>query len=229
MKRVFIAIGCAVLLMSAAVAVSGRRSRFWTAQQPQGGLIPITLGAIGAGKAIEMDSGPLGVSHGANLYPVAATSAVAIDSVNFPEDFLYTSLGLPTLNQTPPDDFITNADPVSNTTVIDWVKDTLPNTDSASVFSDLASGIIPNSLSENPLTGFNAQSGIVDPTNPGNGPRGHWFGQRIVDGIGGDDRDVFIKGGKENSPLHLGYWTGISRISEVRHHTGICSEFYLSY
>jgi hypothetical protein len=62
---------------------------------------------------------------------------------------------------------------------VDWVRDSLPNTDPASLVNSIATGIIPN------LTGA-----------PGG--TGHWNGVRIVDGIDGGDRDIFLTGGKEN-------------------------------
>lgn len=61
----------------------------------------------------------------------------------------------------------------------DWVKDSLPNTDTPSLVDSIATGIIPN------VTGA-----------PGG--RGHWNGVRIVDGIAGKDQDIFLSGGKEN-------------------------------
>lgn len=63
--------------------------------------------------------------------------------------------------------------------LVDWVKDSLPNTDTPSLVDSIATGIIPN------VTGA-----------PGG--RGHWNGVRIVDGIAGDDQDIFLTGGKEN-------------------------------
>src|SRR5438105_621645 len=95
MKRVLIAFGCAGLVMSAALAVSGHKSMLRAAaQQPQGGLIPITGLTT---NSVEMDGGP----HGANLYPIDGTGSIPIDSVEFPLDTLYVSLGLDTLNQSP--------------------------------------------------------------------------------------------------------------------------------
>ena len=61
----------------------------------------------------------------------------------------------------------------------DWVKDSLPNTDTPSLINSVATGIIPG------VTG--AATG-----------KGHWCGVRIVDGIAGNDKNIFLSGGKEN-------------------------------
>src|SRR6266404_9003337 len=61
----------------------------------------------------------------------------------------------------------------------DWVKDSLPNLDAPSLIDSIAVGIIPN------VTGA-----------PGG--KGHWNGVRIVDGIDGNEQDIFLTGGKEN-------------------------------
>ena len=62
----------------------------------------------------------------------------------------------------------------------DWVKDSLINTDTDSDPNDpIAVGIVPN------VTGAT-------------GGQGHWNGVRIIDGIAGDDQDIFLTGGKEN-------------------------------
>lgn len=63
--------------------------------------------------------------------------------------------------------------------LVDWVKDSLPNTDTPSLVDSIATGIIPNI------------TGAV-------GGKGHWNGVRIVDGIAGNDQDIFLTGGKEN-------------------------------
>ena len=63
--------------------------------------------------------------------------------------------------------------------MVDWVKDSLPNTDSPSLVDSIATGIIPN------VTGAS-------------GGAGHWNGVRIVDGIAGNDQNIFLTGGKEN-------------------------------
>lgn len=63
----------------------------------------------------------------------------------------------------------------------DWVKDSAPNTDIGSLTGNIAVGIIPG------LTGAV-------------GGTGHWYGVRIVDGIAGNDKDIFLTGGKENDP-----------------------------
>lgn len=61
----------------------------------------------------------------------------------------------------------------------DWVKDSLPNTDTPSLVNSVATGIIP---------GVTAAAG----------GKGHWHGVRIVDGIAGNDQNIFLTGGKEN-------------------------------
>src|SRR5687768_13946351 len=66
----------------------------------------------------------------------------------------------------------------SSTSVTDWVKDSLPNTDAASLSQSIATGVIVGS------------TGAV--------AKGHWNGVRIVDGIAGNDSDIFLTGGKEN-------------------------------
>ena len=72
-----------------------------------------------------------------------------------------------------------NLYPSNNVGYVDWVKDSLTNTDPASVTNSIATGIIPN------VSG--APGGV-----------GHWNGVRIVDGIAGADQDIFLNGGKEN-------------------------------
>jgi hypothetical protein len=62
---------------------------------------------------------------------------------------------------------------------VDWVKDSLTNTDTPSISNSIATGIIPN------------VTGVA-------GGTGHWNGVRIVDPVGGNDVDIFINGGKEN-------------------------------
>jgi hypothetical protein len=62
---------------------------------------------------------------------------------------------------------------------IDWVKDSASNTDPASLNNSIATGIQPG------VTGAA-------------GGTGHWNGVRIVDGIAGNDQDIFLTGGKEN-------------------------------
>lgn len=61
----------------------------------------------------------------------------------------------------------------------DWVKDANANTDAASLTQSIATGIIPG------------VTGAV-------GGKGHWNGVRIVDGIAGNDKNIFLTGGKEN-------------------------------
>src|SRR5215831_8814986 len=62
---------------------------------------------------------------------------------------------------------------------LDWVKDSLPNTDTPSWTNNIATGIIPG------VTGVS-------------GGTGHWNGVRIVDAVGGGEQDIFLNGGKEN-------------------------------
>lgn len=62
---------------------------------------------------------------------------------------------------------------------IDWIKDSLANTDTPTLINSIATGIEP---------------GVTGAT----GGTGHWNGVRIVDGIAGDDQDIFRTGGKEN-------------------------------
>ncbi len=62
---------------------------------------------------------------------------------------------------------------------VDWVKDSLPNSDAASLSNSIATGLIPN-------------------VTAAPGGSGHWYGARIVDGIAGDDQNIFLTGGKEN-------------------------------
>src|SRR5438046_849725 len=64
---------------------------------------------------------------------------------------------------------------------VDWQRDALSNTDAPSLNGGVAIGIIPN------LTG--APGGM-----------GHWYGARIVDGVGGGEQDQFLQGGKVNDP-----------------------------
>jgi hypothetical protein len=64
---------------------------------------------------------------------------------------------------------------------IDWVKDCLPNTDPPSLIDSVATGIKTDR-----------------PDKTGASRTGHWYGVRIVDGIGGSDENIFLSGGKEN-------------------------------
>jgi hypothetical protein len=72
-----------------------------------------------------------------------------------------------------------NLYPSNNVGYVDWVKDSLTNSDPATVTNSIASGIIPG------LTGAA-------------GGKGHWYGVRIVDRVDGSDQDIFLNGGKEN-------------------------------
>ncbi|MFL5734339.1 MAG: hypothetical protein ACJ78Q_14220, partial [Chloroflexia bacterium] len=60
----------------------------------------------------------------------------------------------------------------------DWVKDSLPNTDPASLVDSVATGVIVGT------------TGAV--------ATGHWNGARIVDGVGSGEQDIFRTGGKED-------------------------------
>jgi hypothetical protein len=72
-----------------------------------------------------------------------------------------------------------NLYPSNNTGFVDWVKDSLTNSDAPSLINSIATGLTPNVTSA-----------------PGG--KGHWNGVRIVDGIGGAEKDIFLNGGKEN-------------------------------
>ena len=69
----------------------------------------------------------------------------------------------------------------TNASLVDWVKDSLTNTDTAILTNSIATGIIPN------LTGAA-------------GGKGHWNGVRIVDRVESADQDIFLTGGKDNQP-----------------------------
>jgi hypothetical protein len=68
---------------------------------------------------------------------------------------------------------------IAGATTLDWVKDCAANTDTPSLVDSIATGIQP---------GVTGKSGGT----------GHWNGVRIVDGIAGNDQDIFLTGGKEN-------------------------------
>jgi hypothetical protein len=75
-----------------------------------------------------------------------------------------------------------NANIKNTGATLDWIKDSLANTDTPSLIDSIATGIkttVPN------------QTGAT-------GGTGHWNGVRIVDGFGGGDQDIFLKGGKVN-------------------------------
>ncbi len=72
-----------------------------------------------------------------------------------------------------------NLYPSNNVGFVDWVKDSLTNTDTPSLVNNIATGIKPNE------TGAS-------------GGTGHWYGVRIVDGVDGAEQDIFLNGGKEN-------------------------------
>ncbi len=64
---------------------------------------------------------------------------------------------------------------------LDWVKDSLANTDTPSLIDSVATGIKTTAPNQTGAAAF-----------------GHWNGVRIVDGFGGGDQDIFLKGGKVN-------------------------------
>src|SRR6476661_6787159 len=66
--------------------------------------------------------------------------------------------------------------------LIDWVKDTNANTDTATYIDGIATGLIFG-------------------TTAATGGTGHWNGVRIVDKtVNGTDQDIFLSGGKVNDP-----------------------------
>lgn len=74
--------------------------------------------------------------------------------------------------------------PVQNTgAAADWVADDAVNTDPASITDSIATGIIP---------------GVSGALSADGKKRGHWKGVRIVDGIAGNEQDIFLQGGKED-------------------------------
>jgi hypothetical protein len=81
----------------------------------------------------------------------------------------------------------------SNATV-DWVKDCTTTYTQAALCNSVALGIAP--LGSGAFT--NGCTGGI-PTGVAGG-KGSWYGVRLVDGSDGQDQDIFIKGGKENSP-----------------------------
>jgi hypothetical protein len=64
----------------------------------------------------------------------------------------------------------------------DWVRDSLPNTDTPTLIDSIATGV----------------NTTVGPNQTGAAAMGHWNGVRIVDGIAGNDQDIFLQGGKED-------------------------------
>jgi hypothetical protein len=62
---------------------------------------------------------------------------------------------------------------------IDWVRDCAANSDTPSLVNSVATGLQPGVTSK-----------------PGG--TGHWNGVRLVDGIAGDEENIFLTGGKEN-------------------------------
>jgi len=73
---------------------------------------------------------------------------------------------------------------------LDWVADCNTNTDSATLSGGIANGLIAGTTSASPVC-----NGTSVTTNCA---KGHWNGVRVVDGISGNDQDIFLTGGKEN-------------------------------
>jgi len=73
---------------------------------------------------------------------------------------------------------------------LDWVKDCNTNTDTPSLTGGVATGLIAGETAASPVC-----NGTSVTTNCA---KGHWNGARIVDGISGNDQDIFLTGGKEN-------------------------------
>jgi hypothetical protein len=69
---------------------------------------------------------------------------------------------------------------------VDWVKDSGTNSDPPSLINGIATGLIRTATALNPIV-TSAPLGT-----------GHWNGVRIVDGIAGGDKNIFLTGGKEN-------------------------------
>lgn len=67
----------------------------------------------------------------------------------------------------------------ASATGTDWVKDSTGN---------VSTNCLSDSIASCNEAGVTAATGGV----------GHWNGVRIVDGVGGNDSDIFLKGGKEN-------------------------------
>lgn len=74
-----------------------------------------------------------------------------------------------------------NANIKNSGATLDWVKDSLANTDTPSLIDSIATGIKTTAPDQTGAAAF-----------------GHWNGVRIVDGFGGGDQDIFLKGGKVN-------------------------------
>ena len=143
--------------------------------KPQSGLIPITMELEKA----KVSSTQNGSGVGTNVYPKDRTGSDPVLSVPlFANDALAVLLGLsdPNLNANP----LLNQD--QSLPLGDWVRDTIVNNDPGSLSDALATGIIPGVTG----TTFNGEK------------RGHWYGLRLVDGIGNADQNIFVKGGKED-------------------------------
>ncbi len=74
---------------------------------------------------------------------------------------------------------------------VDWKKDDLPNTDRYPTGAPFLQGGVAVGINSDPLQG--TVTGAV-------GGMGHWYGGRIVDGIGGAELDQFTMGGKVYDP-----------------------------
>jgi hypothetical protein len=116
------------------------------------------------------------------LFPLVATRALAASGNVHPQAIeIDTSANLhPASNPCALPGFV-NGTILNPGATIDWVKDCAVNVDPPSLVDDVATGVITSGPS---------QTGAV--------ARGHWNGVRIVDGIAGDDQNIFLTGGKEN-------------------------------
>ena len=88
--------------------------------------------------------------------------------------------------------------PTAPGSTLDWVKDCLTNSDpsgpgTGTLVGGVATGLLAGQTSASPVC-----NGTTVTTNCA---KGHWNGARIVDGIGGNDQDIFLTGGKEDCPV----------------------------
>ena len=86
--------------------------------------------------------------------------------------------------------------PTSGT--LDWVADCLTNTDPSGAGTGTLSGGVATGLEAGVTSASPVCNGTTVTTNCA---KGHWNGVRIVDGVGGNDQDIFLTGGKENCPF----------------------------
>lgn len=142
------------------------------------------------GNVIEIEQGTQANGSTTDLYPRVMGALDPILAIfQFPKDALASFLTLTVAPNNTYNPKITNAliqdtQPAgySPAGYLDWVKDTLPNNDAASLSGGIATGIL------------DGQSGTLF----SGAKRGHWNGVRLVDGIAGAELDQFIKGGKED-------------------------------